>query len=125
MVEQTSPAHSMEALLEETRYRILRLLESSPGMSQRAVARELGMSLGKVNYSLQALMRRGWIKANNFKNSQNKAAYMYLLTPVGIEAKTKLAIQFLRVKMDEYDRLGEEIERVRRELGERAYGAQQ
>jgi len=110
--------------VEETRYKILRLLEASPGMSQREVARELGVSVGKVNYSLQALMRRGWIKANNFKNSQNKAAYMYLLTPGGIEAKTKLAMQFLRVKMDEYDKLGLEIERVRREIEERARGAQ-
>jgi EPS-associated MarR family transcriptional regulator len=110
--------------VEETRFKILRLLESSPGLSQRDVARELGMSLGKVNYSLRALMRRGWIKASNFKNSNNKAAYMYLLTPGGIEAKTKLALQFLRVKMDEYDRLGVEIEAVRREIEERARGAQ-
>jgi EPS-associated MarR family transcriptional regulator len=115
----------MEEFLEEARYRILRLLEASPGMSQREVARELGMSVGKVNYSVRALMRRGWIKANNFKNSRNKAAYMYLLTPAGLEAKTKLAVQFLRVKMDEYDRLGAEIELVRRELGERPRGAHQ
>jgi EPS-associated MarR family transcriptional regulator len=111
--------------VEETRYKILRLLASSPGISQREVARELGMSLGKVNYSLHALMRRGWIKATNFKNSQNKAAYLYLLTPGGIEAKTRLAMQFLRVKMDEYDKLGVEIERVRQEIEERARGAQQ
>jgi EPS-associated MarR family transcriptional regulator len=115
----------MEYLAEEARYRILRLLEGSPAMSQREVARELGMSVGKVNYSLRALIRRGWIKASNFKNSQNKAAYMYLLTPVGIEAKSRLAMQFLRVKMEEYDRLGAEIERVRHELGQRARGAQQ
>jgi EPS-associated MarR family transcriptional regulator len=115
----------MADLAEEARYKILRLLEGSPAMTQREVARELGMSLGKVNYSLRAIMRRGWIKVNNFKNSQNKAAYMYLLTPVGIEAKTRLAMQFLRVKMDEYDRLGEEIERVRRELGQRARREQQ
>jgi EPS-associated MarR family transcriptional regulator len=115
----------MEDLAEEARYKILRLLETSPSMSQRDVARELGMSVGKVNYSMRALMRRGWVKVNNFKNSQRKAAYMYLLTPVGIEAKTRLAMQFLRVKMDEYDRLGAEIERVRRDLGERARSVQQ
>ena len=102
--------------MEESRYKILRLLEANPGISQREVARELGMSLGKVNYSLRALMRRGWIKAANFKNSNNKAAYMYLLTPGGIEAKAKLALTFLRVKMDEYDRLGAEIEQVRQEI---------
>lgn len=115
----------MEDLAEEARYKILRLLEISPAMSQRELARELGMSVGKVNYSMRALMRRGWVKVNNFKNSQRKAAYMYLLTPVGIDAKTRLAMQFLRVKMDEYDRLGAEIERVRRDLGERARSVQQ
>jgi EPS-associated MarR family transcriptional regulator len=115
----------MEDLAEEARYKILRLLEKSPAMSQREVARELGMSVGKVNYSLRALMRRGWVKVNNFKNSQRKAAYMYLLTPVGIEAKTRLAMQFLRVKMDEYDRLGAEIECVRRDLGEPARSMRQ
>jgi EPS-associated MarR family transcriptional regulator len=106
--------------LEETRYKILRLLEASPAISQREVARALGMSVGKVNYSLRALVGRGWVKATNFKNSNNKAAYMYLLTPNGIEQKAKLAMQFLRVKMDEYDRLGVEIEQVRSEIQERA-----
>jgi EPS-associated MarR family transcriptional regulator len=106
--------------LEETRYKILRLLEASPAISQREVARALGMSVGKVNYSLRALVGRGWVKATNFKNSNNKAAYMYLLTPNGIEQKAKLAMQFLRVKMDEYDRLGMEIEQVRSEIQERA-----
>jgi EPS-associated MarR family transcriptional regulator len=102
--------------MEESRYKILRLLEANPGISQREVARELEMSLGKVNYSLRALMRRGWIKATNFKNSQNKAAYLYLLTPRGIEEKAKLAMLFLRWKMDEYDRLALEIEQVRRDI---------
>ncbi len=97
----------------------MRLLEANPGVSQREVARELGMSLGKVNYSLRALMRRGWIKASNFKNSHNKAAYMYLLTPRGIEEKTRLAMLFLRWKMDEYDRLAVEIEQVRRDIASR------
>lgn len=105
--------------MEESRYKIMRLLEANPGVSQREVARELGMSLGKVNYSLRALMRRGWIKASNFKNSHNKAAYMYLLTPRGIEEKTRLAMLFLRWKMDEYDRLAVEIEQVRRDIASR------
>jgi EPS-associated MarR family transcriptional regulator len=110
--------------VDESRYKILRLLEASPNLSQRDVARELGMSLGKVNYSLRALVRRGWIKVANFKNSNNKAAYLYLLTPGGVEAKATLALAFLRMKMDEYDRLGMEIENVRREIEERARGTQ-
>jgi EPS-associated MarR family transcriptional regulator len=102
-------------LSEEMRYKLMRLLEDNPGMSQRDVARELGISLGKVNYCLQALMRKGWIKAANFKNSQNKAAYMYLLTPHGVEQKASLALEYLQIKMREYENLREEIELVRKE----------
>ncbi len=102
---------------EETRYRLLRLIEENPEMSQRDAARALGVSLGKVNYCLQALMKRGWIKASNFKNSNNKAAYMYLLTPRGLEEKARLTVRFLAVKMREYEQLREEIEQMRRETG--------
>ena len=107
----------MPVLSEEMRYRVMRLLESNPQLSQRDVARELGISLGKVNYCLQALMRKGWIKAANFKNSHNKAAYMYLLTPRGLEAKGRLTVRFLRIKVQEYERLRLEIEEMRREAG--------
>jgi len=100
---------------EETRYRVMRLLESNPQMSQRDVARALGISLGKVNYCVQALMQRGWVKASNFKNSHNKAAYMYVLTPRGLKAKARLAMRFLVLKMSEYERLRIEIEQIRRE----------
>jgi len=100
---------------EETRYRLMRLIEANPAMSQRDVAKALGMSLGKVNYSLQALIRRGWVKATNFKNSHNKAAYMYYLTPHGIEEKASLAVRFLKIKMQEYEELRAEIEQVRAE----------
>jgi EPS-associated MarR family transcriptional regulator len=100
---------------EETRYKVMRLIEANPELSQRDVARELGISLGRVNYSLKALMRRGWVKAANFKNSHNKAAYMYLLTPRGIEEKARLTVQFLRIKMREYESLREEIEQMRSE----------
>ena len=104
-----------DLLADETRYRVMRLIEANPEMSQRDVARELGMSLGKVNYCLQALVRKGWIKARNFKNSNNKAAYMYLMTPRGVEEKASLAMRFLSIKMIEYERLREEIEQIRRE----------
>jgi EPS-associated MarR family transcriptional regulator len=106
-------------LNEETHYKVLRLLEANPKMSQRDVARELGISLGKVNYCLQALIGRGWVKASNFKNSNNKAAYLYLLTPRGIDQKTRLAVRFLRIKMQEYEKLRVEIETIRREAAGR------
>jgi len=105
------------------RYRLMRLLAANPQMSQRDVARELGISLGKVNYCLRALVRRGWVKARNFKNSRNKAAYMYLLTPQGIEAKGALALRFLHIKQQEYENLRREIEQVRLEVGEHASAA--
>jgi EPS-associated MarR family transcriptional regulator len=102
-------------LSEEMRYKVMRLLESNPALSQRDVARELGISLGKVNYCLQALVRKGWIKATNFKNSHHKAAYMYLLTPRGLEEKGRLTVQFLVIKVREYEKLRIEIEQMRRE----------
>lgn len=102
-------------LSDETRYRVMRLLEANPKLSQRDLARELGISLGKVNYSLQALVRKGLIKAINFKNSRHKVAYMYLLTPHGLEEKARLTVQYLRIKMHEYEKLRAEIEQMRRE----------
>jgi EPS-associated MarR family transcriptional regulator len=102
-------------LSEETRYRLLKLLAPNPHLSQREVAKELGISLGKVNYCLRALVEKGWIKAANFKNSKNKAAYMYLLTPRGIEAKARVTSQFLQRKVREYEALRTEIEQLRSE----------
>jgi EPS-associated MarR family transcriptional regulator len=99
----------------EVHYKLMRLLQSNPGMSQRDAARELGISLGKVNYCLQALMQKGWIKSTNFKNSQNKAAYMYLLTPRGLQQKALLTLHFLQIKMREYETLNAEIGQLRRE----------
>ena len=80
-------------LTDEIRYKLLRLLQANPQLSQREVAHELGISVGKVNYSLRALVSRGWIKVGNFRNSQNKLAYRYLLTPRGIEEKAKLTMK--------------------------------
>lgn len=100
---------------DETRYELIHLLEANPKMSQRDMARELGISLGKTNYCLRALIRKGWIKAANFKNSQNRTAYMYLLTPHGIEEKAKLTLRFLQTKVREYEALRVEIEHLQRE----------
>lgn len=104
---------------DETRYQVLRLLDANPEMSQRDVARELGVSLGKVNYCVRALVQKGWIKVSNFTNSHNKAAYMYLLTPRGIEQKGRLTLQFLQIKVQEYEALRAEIRRLRQEAGGR------
>ena len=104
-------------LSDEMRYKLMRLLQAKPRLSQREVARELGISLGRVNYCLKALIDRGWIKASHFRNSQNKTAYMYLLTPRGIEAKASLTVRFLKAKLREYETLCAEIEEVRREVG--------
>jgi len=102
-------------LSDETRYRVMRLLEANPKLSQRDLARELGISLGKVNYCLQAPVRKGWVKATNFKNSHRKAAYMYLVTPHGLEEKARLTVRYLRIKVREYENLRAEIEQMRRE----------
>jgi EPS-associated MarR family transcriptional regulator len=110
-------------LADDMRYKLMRLYEANPEMSQRQAARALGVSLGKVNYCIRALVRKGWIKAANFKNSDNKAAYIYLLTPRGVEMKARLAVEFLSIKIREYEALRDEIEQIRREAeGGRAAG---
>lgn len=103
-------------LSDEYRYKILRLLQADPHLTQRELSRELGISLGKVNYCLQALIDKGLVKANNFRNSQNKKAYMYLLTRRGLTEKTRVAVRFLRHKTVEYEMLQREIEALRREV---------
>jgi EPS-associated MarR family transcriptional regulator len=103
-------------LTDEVRYKLLKLLEPNPALSQREVARALGISLGKVNYCLRALVEKGWIKAANFKNSRNKSAYMYLLTPRGIEEKTRVTAEFLRCKLQEHQALTAEIDQIRDEV---------
>lgn len=102
---------------DELHYRILKLLETQPHLSQREVATALGISLGKVNYCLRALITRGLLKAKNFRNSGNKLAYAYLLTPRGIEEKSQITVRFLRRKMEEYERFREEIDLLRGKAG--------
>ncbi len=104
-------------LTDEARYKILRKLEANPDISQRQLAEELGVSLGKVNYCLQALIEKGLIKARNFSKSQKKVRYLYILTPEGIENKAALTRRFLKRKVAEYDALRAEIEEIRKELG--------
>lgn len=85
-------------------------------MTQRELAKALGVSLGKINYCLQALVEKGLIKADNFKKNNNKAAYLYLLTPKGIEEKSRITLHFLERKMDEYERLRKQIAELKREV---------
>lgn len=100
---------------ESTRYGLLKMLEDNPGLSQRELARRLGVSLGKTNYCLNALIEKGLVKINNFRNSDNKLAYAYLLTPRGIDEKARITVEFLRYKVQEYERLKQEIDELRRE----------
>lgn len=100
---------------ETTHYTLLKTLEENPGLSQRDLAKKLGISLGKVNYCLKALVNKGSVKINNFRNSDNKLAYAYLLTPGGISEKARLTVEFLKIKVSEYERLRAEIEALRHE----------
>lgn len=107
-------------LNDETRYRILKLLEADPHASQRRIADDLGISLGRVNYCLNALIKKGLVKVNNFRSSTNKRAYLYLLTPRGIEERARVTARFLRVKLSEYEILKRELEELQREAAKSA-----
>lgn len=103
-------------LAEEMHYRLLRLLEQEPELSQREIARRMGISLGKVNYCVRALLDKGWVKAVNFYRSDHKRGYLYKLTPRGVREKAALTVRFLRRKEAEHQALMEEIETLRAEL---------
>ena len=90
-------------------FNILRKIRNKPHFSQRDLASDLGLSLGKINYCLKELKTKGLIKINNFKNNKEKLNYIYLLTPKGIAVKTKTTINFMKQKMKEYDELSKEI----------------
>ncbi|MDX1490586.1 MAG: MarR family EPS-associated transcriptional regulator [Pseudohongiellaceae bacterium] len=102
-------------LSDEARYHILRRLETNPQVSQRELASELGISLGKVNYCLKALVEKGMIKARNFSSSGNKRRYLYVLTPSGLESKATITKRFLQRKLAEYEALKQEIEQLKQE----------
>ena len=102
---------------DELRLRVLRALEANPELSQRQLASELGVSLGGVNFALKALVERGFVKADNFRKSGNKVAYLYVLTPQGVAEKASLATAFLGRKLEEYEVLRQEIESLRGEVG--------
>jgi len=105
----------MPILSEENRYKLLKLLDENPEMNQRQIASALGLSLGKVNFCLKALVEKGLVKAGNFSRSPNKRAYVYLLTLRGIEEKAKVTMAFLERKQQEYEALKTEIEELKDE----------
>ena len=102
---------------DELRLRVLRALEANPELSQRQLAAELGVSLGGVNYALKALVERGFVKADNFRKSGSRVAYLYVLTPQGFAEKASLATAFLGQKLEEYEMLRQEIESLKGEVG--------
>ena len=116
-VKIAAPTALESSSRDELRLRILRLLEQNPEMSQRGIARELGVSLGGVNFALKALIERGFVKAGNFGRSENKTAYLYLLTPAGLSQKSALATRFLNRKLEEHEALKQEIRLLEREVG--------
>jgi EPS-associated MarR family transcriptional regulator len=93
---------------------ILRKIKKKPSSSQRELANDLGFSLGKLNYCLRALKQKGHIKINNFKNNPKKINYIYVLTPKGIAHKAKLTLNFMKLKMTEYDELRSELEKEKK-----------
>ena len=103
---------------KESHLKVLRILETNPQISQRELSEALGVSLGKTNYCLKALLDKGLIKIQNFRNSKNKLAYSYLLTPHGIEQKAHMTLRYLQKKTQEYDLLRLEIAELKREIEE-------
>ena len=101
---------------EDTYFRVMRILQENPDLTQRELAEKLGVSVGGLNYCLKALMDKGWVKMQNFQNSKNKFKYVYLLTPQGIAEKVALTSRFLERKMLEYETLIAEIESLHQDV---------
>ena len=102
---------------EDTHFRIMRILQENPDLTQRELAEKLGMSVGGLNYCLNALIDKGLVKMQNFSSSKNKFKYVYLLTPMGISEKVTLTTRFLSRKMEEYEALKLEIDALKSEVG--------
>jgi EPS-associated MarR family transcriptional regulator len=99
----------------DTTYRVLRMLQANPDLTQREIAQQLGMSTSGLNYCLKALIAKGWVKVHNFSQSKNKFGYIYLLTPQGLATKAALTGRFLQRKLAEYQALQAEIAALRAE----------
>ena len=116
--KQRMPDRQTANLESEEVIKLLREIKKTPEMTQRELSARLGISLGKINFLIKALIDKGLIKANNFKNANNKYAYIYLLTPHGFEEKARITYHFLKRKMEEYEQLEEEIGQLKREVME-------
>ncbi|MCF8176945.1 MAG: MarR family EPS-associated transcriptional regulator [Sulfuritalea sp.] len=106
----------MAGFQEEIQFEVLRRLHQTPQVSQRALAKNLGVGLGSINFCVQALVEKGLVKMQNFSQSKNKLRYAYLLTPAGVAEKSKLTAEFLRRKVAEYEALQIEIEQLKSEI---------
>ena len=100
----------------EIHYRLLKILEGNPNLTQRRMAREMGLSLGKFNHCLKELIKKDFVKVKRFTSSDNRAAYMYPLTPYGIEEKSKVTAKFLKLKMAEFETIQQQIEVLKKEV---------
>ena len=109
----SSMPRRQSVLQEDTTFRVLRILEQEPSISQRALASRLGLSLGGLNYSLRALVDKGFVKLENFRNNPKKLGYLYVLTPAGVAEKAALTGRFLQRKMAEYETLRAEIKEIK------------
>lgn len=101
-------------MLNNDEFEILRKIENNSSLSQRKLANDLGFSLGKLNYCLKALKEKGMIKLKNFKENSNKLGYVYILTPIGIAHKMKLTVNYMKLKMQEYDQLKREYQKLKK-----------
>jgi len=101
---------------QELEYKVLKWLEKNPNISQRQLAKELGVSLGKAHYLINSLIKVGWVKLDNFRRSDNKMGYIYLLTPTGMVEKTRITRRFLARKETEYQQLRQEIQQLKSEI---------
>lgn len=113
--QNQTPMPAKELIHQETHLQMLRLLQANPQLNQRDLAAALGISLGKTNFCLKALVAKSLLKMQNFQNSQRKLAYAYLLTPAGMAEKAALTSRFLKRKMQEYEQLKAEIESLQQE----------
>ena len=115
-MKQIPQINKVAGFQEEIQLKVLRRLQQTPEVSQRVLAKELGISLGSINFCFQALVEKGWVKMQNFSQSKNKLRYAYLLTPTGVAEKSKLTTEFMKRKVAEYEALQLEIEILKSEI---------
>lgn len=108
--------HEHENMNDETTYKLFKAIEEHPASSQRRLAADLEISLGKLNYCLKALLDKGLVKAENFIESNNKRSYLYKITPTGLSEKAAVTLRFLKHKMTEYEKLKHEIHALKEEI---------